>query len=231
MFDRTTSTSARLAAEWARLNHCPVSLARAARWGLVDGFPRDLDEIVTAVGGGGDRSRDADLRFRRLVAMAGDDLLAARVAIERLRPGLLAIAARRRRNRTAFEDIVASAWIAVRTYDPTRRNANLAASLLADANWQAFRRHDRRKSTLDLPLLDTDHLEAAEEDDPGVELAHLLDDARAAGVDPADLDLVDLLLRNPSVEQVAAQLEVTSRTVRDRRARVAAKLRDVALAA
>ena len=45
MFDRTTSTSARLAAEWARLNHCPVSLARAARWGLVDGFPRNTNNL------------------------------------------------------------------------------------------------------------------------------------------------------------------------------------------
>ncbi|MEZ5259301.1 MAG: hypothetical protein R2705_21195 [Ilumatobacteraceae bacterium] len=63
------------------------------------------------------------------------------------------------------------------------------------------------------------------------ELADLLDDARAAGVPDDDLALVDLLLRSPSVDDVAAALEVTTRTVRNRRARVAAKLRDVALAA
>lgn len=234
MTDRWYRTNARLAAEWVRLARCPIALGRAGRWGLLPVAPTDLDEILNAVGGGGDQPADADLLLRRLVAIAGGDELAARVVIERLRRGLLAIA-RRRRETTAFEDLVSAAWIAVRTYEPTRRNRYIAAALLADAEWHAFRRQERRKSNDDLPLVDGDRwasLSASEPvTEPEAELAELLEDARHAGVATADLDLIDLLLRNPSVEDVAAQLEVTSRTVRNRRSRIAAQLREVALAA
>lgn len=234
MSDRWYPTTARLAAEWLRLAHCPVALGRAHRWALLADPPTCLDDIVDAVGGGRNHSPDADLLLRRLVAVAADDELAARVVIERLRRGLLAIAGRRREPR-AFEDLLSAAWIAVRTYDPNRRNRFVAAALLSDAEWQAFRRQERRKSNDDLPLVDGDRWATPDPVDgvvePGAELAELLADARHAGVDSADLDLVDLLLRIPSVEDVAAKLEVTPRTVRNRRARVAARLREIALAA
>lgn len=230
MFDRTASTSVRLSVEWARLRRCPVALATADRWAIVPDGVDDLGRVVAAVGGDGDVSRAADVRLRRLVALADRDELAARTVVERLRPGLLAVA-RRRRESTAFEELLGAAWIAVRTYDGSRRNGFIAASLLSDAEWHAFRRHERRKSNDDLPLLDRDVFVAPETIPAEAELAALLDEARAAGVAAGDLDLVTMLLRNPSVEDVAAQLEVTSRTVRNRRARVAARLREVALAA
>lgn len=234
MSDRWYPTTARLAAEWLRLTHCPVALGRAHRWALLPDPPTRLDDIVDAVGGGGNDSHEADLLLRRLVAIAADDELAARIVIERLRRGLLAIAGRRREPR-AFEDLLAAAWIAVRTYDQNRRNRFVAAALLADAEWQAFRRQERRKWNDDLPLIDGDRWAAPTPMggaiEPEAELAALLADARQAGVDTADLDLVDLLLRIPSVDDVAAQLEVTPRTVRNRRTRVAARLREIALAA
>ena len=239
MSDRWYSTNAHLAAEWHRLARCPIALGRAHRWALVPEAPTDLDEILNAVGGGGSdhphqNPADADLLLRRLVAVAGNDELAARVVIERLRRGLLAIA-KRRYEPGAFEDLLSAAWIAVRTYDPTRRNRYIAAALLADAEWQAFRRQERRKSNDDLPLVDGDRWASPATSEPiaepASELAELLDEARRAGVDTGDLDLIDLLLRNPSIEEVAAQLEVTSRTIRNRRTRIAARLREVALAA
>lgn len=234
MSDRWYTTNARLATEWLRLSHCPVAVGRAGRWGLLPEPPADLDEVVNAVGGDRTDSTEADLLLRRLVAIARDDELAARIVIERLRRGLLSIAKRRRETR-AFEDLLSAAWIAVRTYDPCRRNRFVAAALLADAEWHAFRRQERRKSNDELPLFDGDRWAAPTplEDDggPETELAELLADARLAGVATADLDLIDLLLQNPSVDEVAAQLEVTSRTVRNRRSRIAARLREVALAA
>ena len=230
MSDRRYPTNARLTAEWCRLARCPLALGRADRWGLLPEAPTDLDQVLTAVGGGGDQSAEADLLLRRLVALAGRDELAARVVIERLRRGLLAIA-RRRRESTAFEELLSAAWIAVRTYDPTRRNRFVAVALLADAEWQAFRRQERRKSNDDLPLIDGDAWAARSVTRPEIELAELLDEARDAGVDTSDLDLIHRLLRNPSVEEVAAQLEVTARTVRNRRTRITTRLREVAMAA
>ena len=234
MSDRWYPTTDRLAAEWLRLARCPIALDRVRRWGLLSEPPTHLDELVRAVGGGGNDGCDADLLLRRLVAIARHDELAARVVIERLRRGLLSVAKRRREPR-AFEDLLSAAWIAVRTYDPTRRNRYIAVALLADAEWQAFRRQERRKYHDDVPLVDGDRWAAptpfAADAGPEAELAELLDDARLAGVDADDLDLIDLLLRNPSIEEVAAQLEVTSRTIRNRRTRIAARLRAVALAA
>ncbi|MEZ5294709.1 MAG: hypothetical protein R2697_00100 [Ilumatobacteraceae bacterium] len=152
------------------------------------------------------------------------------VVIERLVPGLLA-GARRLHRPAAFEELLAAAWIAIRTYNPARRNSVVAASLIGDAEWLAFRRHDRRRAAGEIPTIHLDRAAPAHDPDPTTELADLLDDARAAGVPDDDLALVDLLLRSPSVDDVAAALEVTTRTVRNRRARIAAKLRDVALAA
>ncbi|MCB0968150.1 MAG: hypothetical protein KDB37_15070 [Ilumatobacter sp.] len=232
MSDRTVLTSARLAREWQRMARRPALLRRADTWHLTTGPLRDLNELVTAVGGGGDRSPAADARLRELVLIARHDDLAARVVIERLVPGLLA-GARRLHRPAAFEELLAAAWIAIRTYNPARRNSVVAASLIGDAEWLAFRRHDRRRAAGEIPTIHLDRAAPAHDPDPDpkAELADLLDEARAAGVPDDDLALVDLLLRSPSVEEVAAELEVTTRTVRNRRARVAAKLRDVALAA
>jgi hypothetical protein len=63
------------------------------------------------------------------------------------------------------------------------------------------------------------------------ELAGVLADARAAGVPSADLDLVRQLLRTGSPGQVARDLDVTTRTIRNRRERVTIRLRQAALAA
>jgi DNA-binding NarL/FixJ family response regulator len=66
---------------------------------------------------------------------------------------------------------------------------------------------------------------------PSDELAELLVDAREAGMPGDDLELIRLLATTRSTEQVAARLEVTSRTIRNRRRRVTGALRDLALAA
>jgi hypothetical protein len=63
------------------------------------------------------------------------------------------------------------------------------------------------------------------------ELAELLGDARRAGFDPIDLDLVRDLLRTGSPAAVAAERKVTTRTVRNHRDRVTYRLRRLAEAA
>ena len=231
MSARTSTIRALLAEEWERLRRRPRELRHAATWGIAPGQIADLTQVVGLVGGGGDRSITADRRLRHLVALAATDDLAGRVVIERLLPGLCA-AARRRHDRHAdvFDDLLTSAWIAIRTYNPARRNTSVAASLLADAEWHAYRRHDRRRSATEQPFDGADRLVDDRPDDPADELARLLADARDAGVEAADLELVDLLL-TASTEQIAARYRVTSRAIRYRRDRVTQRLREVALAA
>ena len=58
--------------------------------------------------------------------------------------------------------------------------------------------------------------------DPG------LDDA---GVAPDDLELLRQLLAAPTTNQLAEVLQITPRTIRNRRDRITSRLREVALAA
>lgn len=225
MIDRTTS--ARLAEEWAHLRHRRFAVERAAAWNVTERPPASLDDVLFAVGAGGDRSREADRRLHRLVAVAADDHLAARVVIQRLVPGLLALS-RKHRAHDAFEELLAQAWISICTYNTGRSPANLAASLLSDTDWAAYRRDRRRLEHVPRMTQLPAEIIAVDPRHPSDELAELLRDARQAGMPSADLELVRLLATTPSTEQVAARLEVTSRTVRNRRERVTGALRDLA---
>ncbi len=194
---------------------------------MTDGPPSSLDEVLVAVGAG-DRSASADARLRRLLEIARDDDLAARVVVERLIPGLLTCA-RRRREPEAFEELLGGLWIAIRTFNPERRPSCVAVSLLADAQYHAFRRRHRQRSNDERPTEIDDRIVDDRLPHPIDELTDLLTEARRSGMDPADLELVRMLVARPSTEDIAAELDVTSRTVRNRRDRVTRQLRELAL--
>ena len=226
------STSVRLAREWATISRRPRLVSRANTWEVTDRPITSLDELVRAVGGGGDCSSEADQRLRRLVTVARHDDLAGRVVVERLTPGLLAIARRQaRQDPRAFEELLAAAWIAIRTYNPQRRPASVAAALLSDTEYSAYRRWRRHRGASEVPVEFLEHGAAEPEPDPRDELADLVEHARAAGMCRTDLDLVMRLATTPRTEDVALQLSVTARTVRNRRDRVTAALREIARAA
>lgn len=232
MSDRNLSTTARLDLEWNRLRERPALVLRAASWELTPTPPSTLDDVLVAVGWHGDRGTVADGRLRRLVEIARTDDLAARIVIERLKPGLLCAARRHRNQPDAFEDLLAAAWIAVRTYNPKRRPSNIAVSLISDADYGAYRQSGRRRGSREQPSVDIfEVMVETMPRDAAVELAELLDDAQASGMARDELDLVRRLAVNPRTEDVARDLEVSARTVRNRRDRVTRKLREIALAA
>lgn len=226
----TSPTRARLLREWNRLATRPDAVRAAARWSITATPPASLDEVLAAVGDGGDRSREADRRLRELVAIARHDELAARVVVERLAPGLITLAYRYRGNDGAFEELLAAAWIAVRTYNPDRSPSNIAVALLSDTEYGAYRRGFRRRDHVERPAPLPDQLAAAEHRHPADELAELLDDASAAGMRSDDVDLVRQLVTTPDAETLARAHNVTSRTIRNRRDRAVASLRELALA-
>lgn len=224
------STRSRLAREWARLSCRPDAVETAAGWGVTADPPKSLDDVLSAVGAGGDLSRDADERLRRLVAIAGDDELAARVVIERITPGLLKLAGKYRSGGDEFEELLAAAWIAIRTYNPGRRPSNIAVALLSDAEYAAYRRRFRRREYTDPAAPLPEQLAVADDRHPADELAELLAAAVEAGLPAADADLMRRLVMDGSTETIARDLDVTSRTIRNRRERAIAALRELAVA-
>ncbi len=225
-----------MALEWRRLRRRPDVLARARRWRIVDGHLDDLDQLLDATGYESSRLGDADDRLRELVVIAADDELAARVVMQRILPGLLAVVRRRRRrgaDPTAFEELLGAAWISVRTFNPDRRPTSIAAALISDADYRAFRSAGRRRSSDERPtdVASFQTTPAATATNPAVELAELFRMATDAGVPDADLDLLRQLLDAPTVNELARDLRITPRTIRNRRDRIALRLREVALAA
>lgn len=230
---RRRDTGGRLAREWQRLRTRPEHLDTARRWRLVDHRIDSLDDILHAVGYERPPSTDDEHRLRRLVELAATDDLAARVVVQRIVPGLLAVVRRRRgMSDDVFEELLGAAWIAIRTFNPSRSPRSVAASLISDADYAAFRAAGRRRSSQERPV-DTQLADQPHVHEPSSceQLAELLTEAAAAGVPNGDLELVRQLLAAPTANELAEVLRITPRTIRNRRARITSKLREVALVA
>lgn len=222
----------RLRAEWVRLRRDPAALARAATWRLTDVPVTDLDDVLAAVGFGVAATAATESALRRLVATATVDPLAGRVALQRVLPLLLARARRRGvATAVAFDELVGAAWIAIATYDVRRSPGCLAAALATDAEHRAFRSPARRRSAGEVPAdVDFDALAGTHggQADPVTELAAVFRLGREGGIAADDLDLLRRLLAADRAEDVATELRVTSRTIRNRRARITEQLRALA---
>jgi hypothetical protein len=203
-------------------------------WAITDVVFEDLDGLLALAGFRVTATDETEAVLRRLVDRAASDELAARIVLQRVLPGLLALVRRRhaRSGDDMLEHLVAAAWIAIRTFAPNRRPACLAAALIDEADRACFCRPGRRMSSTEVTfdparatgMPDERRVSACEE------LARVLADARAAGVAADDLELVRHLLRTGSPGQVARDLQVSARTIRNRRDRVTLRLRE-ALAA
>ena len=236
--------AARLAVEWRRLNLSPASRRRVRSWGLGD----DADPAVVGVAvdtldgalariGFRWRGQDpatvvpvgpASAAMRRLLTIAPTDQLAARTLLERLVPGLQAIA-RQRREDQAFDELVAAAWEVIVSFNLARRPSNLPAALLSDCEYVAFRRASRR---LRLPTaaVEPDHRVAPIEAPPAIdELTDLVDAATRFGkIDSRDVELLGNLLAGRTSKETAARMRVCERTVRYHRNDLVDRLRQVA---
>lgn len=228
-----TNSGGRLAREWTRLSSDPDRLFHAAGWHIVEGPLDSLDQILDAIGFERPIAQATEIRFRRLVAIAADDELAARIVIQRLLPGLLATVRRRRgMGPYVFDELLGAAWIVVRTYNPARSPRSIAASLLSDADYMAFRSESRKRSSEERPSDPLVH-DRPDVHEPNAceQLAELMRHAAEAGVPDSDLELLRRLLDAPTAIELARRLSITPRTIRNRRNRITTRLREVALAA
>jgi hypothetical protein len=230
--------------EWAHLRTSRLALRTARSWAAqrsghplahaVDGLS-DLDDLLRATHrstGPGARDGDGDAILLALVELARHDELAGRVVLQRVLPALI-VNARRYRSYTDRTDpiaqIVPAAWIAIRCYDVERRCRHVAASLISDAVFQAFRRQLRSRRGGEEPMSPTVFASTVGRDDDVTaleELVAVLRDARRAGVPAADLDLLCQLVRVGSPTVVARERKVTTRAVRYHRTRAVRHVRD-----
>lgn len=230
--------SVRLDTEWARLRTHRRSLARARTWagdgsddplGALVADLDDLDAIVRATQRG---AGDGDAILLRLVEVArtGDEL-AGRVLIQRLLPGLIA---RSLRYRGFYDDldpielVVPAAWEAIRSFDTARRRRQIAASLISDAVFAAFRAPLRRMAATEeirSPQRFIETIDTAPAQTPIEVLADVVVAARCAGVPAADLDLIRRLVQVESPNVIAAERQVTARTIRNHRDRAVRRVR------
>jgi len=223
----------RLDREWALLRFRPQLLRRAAGWAIVEGPLHDLDQILAAVGYQTAWTAANEAAMRELVLRAAHDELAARIAIQRILPGLLAVVRRRGVADDGLDELIGAAWICVRTFSPSRRSGCVAAALVADADYRAFRSHWRRRCAGERPIgLAPEPSQHEPAETPAQLLAELLARASAAGIPDDEIELARRVgTEDISTEQLARELNVTARTVRNRRARVTDRLRQLAVAA
>ena len=184
---RRRPLSSSLDREWRTVCHRARVVAEARRWGVTDQPFANLDELLVLAGYGMAPSAPANDVLRRLVDVAHHDELAARVVLQRLMPGLLAIV-RRRRDADAdgsFEELVGAACLAIHAYCTERRPERIAANLVRDAGYRAFTAPRRRRSATEISIdpRTLDETPAVVVVSACEELAGLMADAREAGVD------------------------------------------------
>lgn len=242
----------RLDREWQVLAARPATLRRARAWGL--GVPfASLDDLVAATGyrccpAGRNTSHhhgevdpvpagvDPNNVVARLLQAARTDDLAARVLLQRLLPGLVALARRWQRRHgaatDAFDEVVAAAWAVVREFPLDRRPEHLVPNLLRDAEYHAFIRPHRR-ALVHVPV-SGDRLDHVVESHGVVGSDALGELAEVVAITPSlsahDRKLLALLLSGRTTLQVAAALKVSERTVRAHRDSMVVRMRQAVAA-
>jgi hypothetical protein len=233
-----------LVQDWQRLRHDRHALDRAARWELPGGAPASLDEILLRSGYGRPTDDDAaDAYLGRLVAIALDDDLAARVVVQRLVPALIAISRRRRRlaahrDEPLFDELLGTAWIVIRTYPVHRRPFHVAAGLVLDCQYLQFTRPGRLCSTVrelatsPARVIEAiDEVDQVDEPEPQDETLDLLSAARTNGLGDHDIELLSAVARGETSVDLARRHGVSDRAMRYRRAAALERARALVVAA
>ena len=223
--------------EWERLRHDRRAISTVRSWaGGVDGEVAptfvticDLDDLVGATHRR--TGEHGEHVLLALIALARHHELAGRIVVQRLLPGLVSASSTYRfRTDTAdpMELAIGSLWISIHCYDHERRRRHVAASLISDALFKAFRQRVRRRDANDdlFEPIRFDDRPTAHRTDPLVEIADVLGAARHAGVPGEDLDLLCRLVSVGSTGVLAVERQVTTRTIRNHRKRAVDRVRD-----
>jgi len=212
------------------MNHRVSLLRRARSWGLACEEFATLDHLLVLAGHCTESTPESERLLRDLVLLAETDDLAARIVIQRLLPGLMALVRKyngRNGEDQVLEELIGAAWIAVRTFNPDRRPSCLAAALIGGAEHQAFKAAARRRSASEIIASPEEFVTLSSESklSSEEEMEELLVLARASGLSEEDLTFVDELLACGSTTIMAEKRGVTARTIRNHRNAVTYRIR------
>lgn len=242
----------RLDSEWMHLCNRHARLGAECRWNLPGPAPTSLAEALARTGYRPDKRQQAaaaaatpftplndesvDAALLQLLIAAKTDPLAARVVLQRMLPGLVTIARRKSYSLAhridVLDDLVANAWGIVLRYPVDRRPRRVLANLLCDTSFETFVRPQRLRSSSEVPRSHDmfEERPADQRQDPLHELVEVLIDARAAGLAESDIDFLCQLVTHGRPEVLAVQMNVTARTVRNRREAVLHRVRQTVAA-
>ena len=186
------------------------------------------------------RPTDLEAVLRSVGYQSAEAALSARVVLQRLAPGLVAIARRRGGEHTTqrhqlLDDLLANAWIVIRRYPIDGRPTKVAANLLRDIEYQTFVRPARlrRVPTTTYPW---SHAQGPDgEDDPPDtaepsthdRLMAVLVEARRRGMSDDDIRFALSLANGRTTDELAERLGLSGRAVRYRRERLVESLQGV----
>lgn len=235
--------------EWARTSRRPSAMRRARTWPDLVAAPdlaraladvtdrcRSLDDLVDATQRDAVRTRSGphpDLVLAALVVAARHDDVAGQVLVRRILPGVISQSRRYASGDDVDERVaqaIGAAWIAIRSFDVERRPRAIAAALISDAMWSAFRRASRRRSAGEIPSPDEVFVRRAapsDDVDPLVGLAATVRAAETAGAGDGHLELIRDLVRAGTPSELARRRCVTPRTIRNHRDSAVAEIRRV----
>lgn len=247
-------TATRLWLDWDVIARSRRDVRRANAWQLPGETVRHLDDVLRRAGYGESATDDGcDDYLSRLTAIAHDDDLACRIVVQRILPGLIAIAVRRGRivqggAPFALDQLVSSAWIVIRNYPIDRRPIRVAANLLRDIEYQAFVREARTKrNVLEVPtdtwtMVNGETLHstrrapvrgvttAVTDGDPvaaAAEIANLLHDLERLGLREIDREAIHEMLSDRLSPESARLAGISARALRDRRESAIRRSRDL----
>jgi len=242
-----TSPITALETEWGRLSYSPRALSAVNSWNLTNTTFWSLDDVLRAAGYRGKKCDPvADQVLAKIVRRAANDPLAARIALQRVLPPIVAIARRRGKLRTIGFDAalglaLSHAWEIIRSYPIERRPAKIAANIVRDIEYFAFVRDNRRRPLNDRlddnrsyadMLYSTDmtgHLigraGSTANHVPELELAELMCEARRSNVSERSMSIL-LELSTKSIDEFAESHGITPRTARTWRRDAVNELRE-----
>lgn len=227
--------SQRLDHEWAQMCRRASLVDTVRGWGLEeDGTPAitGLDDLLRRTGYRCAASEAANATLARLIEVAAHDVLAARIALQRILPGLLVIVRAEQRRSIgvdAFDVLLAEAWVSIVSYPTATRESDIAARLLHDARHRAFtnpRRRRRVSETLCAPhrIAEPAHPAARS---PFEELTTVLGSVREDGLPARDIEVMAGIVNHGSSARLAAVLRIDQRSVRYRRDQAVKRVRRI----
>lgn len=255
-----TRLSTRLNRDWEHLRRSRTARRRAHNWNLPTAIqnPGDLEHSPPPPTGLAESedlldrilqaTRQSEPLLYRLLELARDDELAARLVLQRLLPGLLVSAQRARSDLhpERFDDLMGAAWLVIRTYNFDRQPSCLAAAMIRSSEHLAYKAAARRRSASEISSDRPEQLRATATpnpddgavtssslvfgQDPLFEFLDVVREATTGGLDEEDLSLIRRLVNGASTTVLAADFGVTSRTIRNRRQAVALRIRQAVLA-